>query len=491
MTNRITRLIVPLLLVLFLGGLYLYTLAPGLTWAFDGADGGDLITAAATGGVPHPSGYPTYLILASLFLKIPFGSLAFRTNLFSLVCTVFAAFVVYQIVLAENGNISSALIAGLSFGVFPLIWSQAIITEVNALNGLLVTLILFLVLRRNSPPIADFLVGAFLGLGIGNHVTTIFMLPLLFGDLLTLGKFTAEENRWILKTHLFSQSSRIIRKLAGLCLGLCVYLVIPFRARSGAPVNWGNATTWNQFVWLVTGQMYRTRLLDWSAVYLYKGVQVWSRFLLDQLGVTGILLIFIAVALLFKPTRLFMAAGWMVIIYSAFSILYYSPDSYVYLIPALVAFSIWIGLSSAWISDQVSKRFPRFKTITMLCIGAIIILRALWAIPVMNLSSNKDAEQYAQTILKSAPSQAIIFTTGDEATFSLWYFHYAYRRRPDIAIICTDLLDQPWYDQVINYTYPNLIVADYAQEQDIIHDNPGRPICWTELNLKASVICSP
>jgi len=39
--------------------LYARTLAPGLTWAHHAADGGDLLAAALTVGVPHPSGYPT------------------------------------------------------------------------------------------------------------------------------------------------------------------------------------------------------------------------------------------------------------------------------------------------------------------------------------------------------------------------------------------------------------------------------------------------
>src|SRR5262245_14429377 len=77
---------------------YLSTLAPGLTWANHGADGGDLITAAATGGVAHPSGYPTYLVLARLFLALPFGPLAFRVNLLSAVCAAGAAALVVGLV---------------------------------------------------------------------------------------------------------------------------------------------------------------------------------------------------------------------------------------------------------------------------------------------------------------------------------------------------------------------------------------------------------
>jgi hypothetical protein len=71
--NRLPRLF----LMCSLLAIYSSTLAPGLTWANSGSDGGDLIAAAATGGVPHPTGYPLYLLLARLFQILPVGSLAF------------------------------------------------------------------------------------------------------------------------------------------------------------------------------------------------------------------------------------------------------------------------------------------------------------------------------------------------------------------------------------------------------------------------------
>ena len=65
---------------------YAITLAPGITWENLGGDGGDLITAAFTWGIPHPSGYPTYLLgLRGFALVFPFGEEAFRANLFSAV----------------------------------------------------------------------------------------------------------------------------------------------------------------------------------------------------------------------------------------------------------------------------------------------------------------------------------------------------------------------------------------------------------------------
>lgn len=71
----------PVFLVLILCLCYSLSIAPGLTWVQYSADGGDLISAAATSGVPHPSGYPLYLILARGFQLLPVGELAFRTNL--------------------------------------------------------------------------------------------------------------------------------------------------------------------------------------------------------------------------------------------------------------------------------------------------------------------------------------------------------------------------------------------------------------------------
>ena len=65
---------------------YVATLAPGLTFEHHGTDGGDLIAAARTLGVPHPTGYTTYTLLAWLFSQLPVGVIAYRVNLLSAVC---------------------------------------------------------------------------------------------------------------------------------------------------------------------------------------------------------------------------------------------------------------------------------------------------------------------------------------------------------------------------------------------------------------------
>jgi hypothetical protein len=486
---RMRRSLPPLIICLFLAGLYLYTMPPGLTWAYDGADGGDLVTAAATGGVPHPTGYPTYLIAASVFLRIPIGSLAYRTNLLSTTCAVLAAWVVFLLMRSWDRGLFAAAVASLAFGTFPLVWSQAIITEVYALNALFAALLLYMCARDETNPRLLAAGGVIAGLALGGHLSIIFMLPLLFISSRGRPRLAASAEA---EGRLPGAGRRVIGwRTLGLLMGLAVYAVIPLRARTQAPVNWGNAVNGEGLIWLVSGRAYWDRIGDFNASYLWTGIRAWSRLLLQQLGIVGLLLVAIVLAVRFRRSWMYLASAWLLFAYSAFAILFHSPDSYVYLIPALLALSIWMGLGADWIDEQVTSRLPTLRPLAIAVVLAGLALRAVLLVPSMSLSTDSRAEQYAQTVLASAPRGALIFARGDEATFSLWYFHYAYHERQDAAIISSDLLVQPWYRIVLRHTYPGLMVADDGLQPEISRDNPARPTCQAGPDLQAAVACSP
>ncbi|MBK9051387.1 MAG: DUF2723 domain-containing protein [Chloroflexi bacterium] len=186
--------VAPLITFLLALGVYLLTLAPDLTWAYFGVDGGELIAAATTLGVPHPPGYPTYTLLGHLISLIPLGTLPFRFNLLSALCMATAA----AFVTASAGEfrvssfefrvsslkslslpvsqspVSIPLLTGLTFAFAELVWSQAVITEVYALN--LACLGLFLWLLLNHRP--AFWVGLALGLSLTTHLSSGLMVPL-------------------------------------------------------------------------------------------------------------------------------------------------------------------------------------------------------------------------------------------------------------------------------------------------------------------------
>ena len=87
--------------------LYVVTLAPTLTQKHLGIDSGDLLTAAFNFGVPHPTGYPTYVLLLKLFsYLIPFGNFALKGNLFSALLGAISCLLVYYIIKVKRGILS-------------------------------------------------------------------------------------------------------------------------------------------------------------------------------------------------------------------------------------------------------------------------------------------------------------------------------------------------------------------------------------------------
>jgi hypothetical protein len=58
---------------------YLFTLCPSIYFG----DSGELIAMICTLGVPHPTGFPLYILAGKLFAFLPLASPAFRVNLMS------------------------------------------------------------------------------------------------------------------------------------------------------------------------------------------------------------------------------------------------------------------------------------------------------------------------------------------------------------------------------------------------------------------------
>src|SRR5688500_17569623 len=76
------------LLVAALGASYVATLLPGVGYSGDTAE---FQFAGKVLGTTHPTGYPTYLVLNHLFVRLwPFGTVAYKANLLSAVFCVTA-----------------------------------------------------------------------------------------------------------------------------------------------------------------------------------------------------------------------------------------------------------------------------------------------------------------------------------------------------------------------------------------------------------------
>ena len=481
--------------------IYLATMAPGLTWANGGSDGGDLITAAATGGIAHPSGYPLYLLLARLFQFLPLGSLAFRTNLMSAVFTVLAAVLIHGTVtrhLPPGRTIPTALAgmtAGYTFGLAPLIWSQAVITEVYALQAFLVMLIITLYtcsVPASAPKVKalDRWRGLILGLATGNHLTTLLLVPMA----LLLGSFqrrapSPDPGKSWLGNYKFDLSS-LGRQLLGFGAGLCLYLTLPMRALANPPVNWGNPLSLDRLWWLVSGRLYQGVYLQVEPFHLWEQIQFWMEFTVTQLGIPAILLGLLGLIVFGNFPRLVLLSLWAVISSLVFASIYRPFDADVYLIPLFVAFAIWVGLGFGGLAGRLSQRSYALGLGAGILLIGYVLVRPISYIHQVDASQDQRAESFGRQVLSTLPENAIVFAKGDQAVFALWYFHFALRERPDLTVLATELLHYDWYQEVLRSTYPSLsLPGPFPYPETIASANPGHAACHVQYTDQAEIKC--
>jgi hypothetical protein len=479
------------LIIAISGVAYARTLAPGLTWANNGTDGGDLITAAATGGVAHPTGYPTYLALARLFQLVPMGDLALRTNLLSMCAALLAVACVYVLVRAALAEqhwhaLAAAAIAALCLAFSPVFWSQAVVAEVYSLNALFVALLVLFTLWNTRRAFlfigwASRLQALVVGLAMGNHVTVALPAALW---LATSGIYAPPRMRLRLLAH----------RLVWIVGGMLIYLYIPLCASAHPPVNWGNPVTWEGIWWLMSGQPYRALAFGLPRTFFFGRVAAWAALLVEQFGWIGMVLGFFGLLYGGATTR---ALGWitagMALGYSVFAVMYNTADSFAYLVPVYLIFATWIGFGTATLLRIVERWRFRYAPAT----AALLALLLLWHIPAtayrVDASKDQRALEYATRVLASTPPDAIVFTSSDRDTFALWYYHYALHERRDIFVIVEPLLEFAWYREHMRAVYPTLHISDHRGEgwaRTMARDNPSPgTLCRTLLDHDSVIEC--
>jgi transmembrane protein TMEM260 (protein O-mannosyltransferase) len=117
---------------------YFRTLMPGIAFG----DWGEMQTVPHVLGVAHPTGYPTYVLLAWLTEHVPIGTVAFRANLLSSVLVAASLAVVTVIAGRLGARPVIAAAAALALGSVGTVWAAATVAEVNPLHLLLATLII-------------------------------------------------------------------------------------------------------------------------------------------------------------------------------------------------------------------------------------------------------------------------------------------------------------------------------------------------------------
>lgn len=143
---------------------------------------------------------------------------------------------------------------------------------------------------------------------------------------------------------------------------------------------------------------------------------------------------------------LFLLTGLAIVVYTNQTPLQPRERDYVY-VGSFYAFSIWIGIGVLWLFNLWHRKF-NFKR------SAIIAVLISFTIPAImfvqnfddhNRGGRKIVRDIAYNYLNSCEKNAILFTTGDNDTYPLWYLQEVEGIRTDVRVVNLMLLNAPWY----------------------------------------------
>ncbi|HWZ15024.1 MAG TPA: DUF2723 domain-containing protein [Mucilaginibacter sp.] len=154
------------------------------------------------------------------------------------------------------------------------------------------------------------------------------------------------------------------------------------------------------------------------------------------------------------------------------------------------AFAIWIGLGVIALAELTMKKL----TARVAAIGSIAV--CLLAVPALlavkewrghDRSTKMTPHDMAYNFLISCPPNAILFTNGDNDTYSLWYDQEVEGIRPDVRIVCLSLFSGDWYirqmQEKMNNSAPLPITLPYDKYKQGVRD----VIYYNDAKLPGSV----
>jgi len=410
---------------------------PSLTWAHWGADGGDLAVAVVRERLPHPPGFPAYLLLGKLFASLPWGEPAWRLNLMSAVMGAGAGAIC---TLIGQGEI--AFLSGLSLGLAPLFWSQAIVTEVYAPAAFFSSLLLFFTLLK-APA---WLLGGLWGLGVGLHPSLILFAPVV--------GLALSQRRGII------QAIVSFSLVSGLLYG-------PFILAQQANLSpWADLSTLSGWWSYVSARLYHGYFFSLPLAFWPKRLLAWAGLVSRQFTPVGALLALWGLLGLWRQSRpLALATASAFGAFSLLAIGYNTPDSSVYLVPALPLAAFWLSLGLS----ELGLKMGRWRWL----LTAIPLIQAILFWGSISLSNDLTAMGWAESVLDKAPPNAILLTSADPHTFTLWYAQEVLGKRPDLKVVDKDLW---WHEPYRKMVLKELGFEEGGLSLEELLAKTGRPI---------------
>lgn len=461
--------------------IYLFTLAPSVVQI----DSGELTAVQATLGIAHPTGYPLFTMIGYLFSLIPLPfSKIFQLNILAAIyCSIGVGVFTYtikycldnilvfrkknlskesakkekkkskeqstekQIEIPENFKLITAVFGGLSLAFSRTFWFQSTSVEVYSLHLLLITLIIFFLLKAyvksfENDKLSNWLLFAFfLALGFTNHLTTLMILP---------GTAYLYFSRYKFNSASFKKLALMITLF--ILVLIAIYSYLPLRASQNPILNWGNPIDWERIYRHVTGRQYQV----WLFTSFDSAGKQFSHFwnILPFEFFIGLLFVLIGLIVsLFRSKTL----GLFILISFLFTLFYsinydiHDIDSYFLLAFIMLAFFSSFGALKILEMKSLPKNYG------LIGLGLVLVIQLFFNFREVNQSGVYTYEDYTKAILNTSPKNSIIFSyQWDYFISASYYYQYVENQRKDITIIDKELLRRSWYYNQINNHDPNI-----------------------------------
>jgi Protein of unknown function (DUF2723) len=388
-------------------------------------DSGELVTAVATLGIPHPSGYPLYVLLGKLFtLLVPAGSIAFRMSLFSAAFGATTAGLLYRLGREVGLGRPSAALSGLLFAFCPSVWAEANVQRVYTLNAFFVVLATLWAFRWFRTRRDGTLVMAFfiVGLGATNHT---FMAVYAIGLVI-----------WAISVDpvLLKRGGVLLRSGVSFAVGLLPYVYLPLRSRANPRLDWGNPETLGNFLHVVTRRDFWDRKWITGPLDLIPITADWARSLGTETLWVGAFLSAVGVLAALLGRRRSLVLLPLVVMagnLGAMALHGSRTDLFIwhrYYIPSYAMLAVLAG----WGAQALAERLPPKTGVGLLVLPLVLCIHGYRS---QDRHRYRVAEDFSETVLNAIPPGGHLSASDDNILFVLMYLHIAERKRPDLDLI--------------------------------------------------------
>lgn len=390
-------------------------------------DSGELLLAARTFGIPHPPGYPVWVLLAGLFGMVPAGTFALRVALLSVVAASAGLGILYLLMRRCGLERPVCAASTLALAFTPQFWSSAGSVEVYPLAFAVDAALAWA--TWNYAELGGrarlFACAALAGLAMVSHQSAVLFLPLLF--VVTAPRMAKDGIRgWAAAA-------------AGLVTGLLPFAWLPLRSAQHPALDWGHdadlarlfanlsRASYGQlaqhgFTWGRLGRELsffgRQQVAEWGPGMVFAalaGFVLWAvkcrRGAMLGLVALASLPVGLALTLNFEPDPTHA----------------YQLSQFLMPVSAVMAIAIAHGLS------PLLRSWARVPALAAL--AAWVVGGAAMHYPLADQHDLHLARHYGEDLLAGLPRGATLFVEGDNETFTVAYLQKAEGLRRDVRVI--------------------------------------------------------